>query len=59
MTRAQEIANKMRTQDTWDNELCEELCELADMTGEWNEADGETFESVIYAAAEKLGVEVI
>ena len=28
------------------------------MENEWNAADGETFESVVNAAAEKLGVEI-
>lgn len=59
MTRAQEIAKEMRAQNTWNDELCRELCELADMSSEWNEADGESFENVIYEAAEKLNVEVI
>lgn len=30
----------------------------ADMTAEWETADGDTFEAVVYAAAEKLGVEI-
>lgn len=43
---------------TWNEEGCRELCEAAGLEKEWEEADGETFESVIYAAAEKLGVEI-
>ena len=57
--RAIEIAEMIRKSDTWDYELLEELCNLADMADEWESADGETFESVAYAAAEKLGVEII
>lgn len=57
--RAFEIAEMIRKSDSWDYELLEELCSLADMSDEWKEADGETFESVAYAAAEKLGVEII
>ena len=57
--RAIAIAEMIRASDTWDFELLEELCELADMAEEWQEADGETFESVAYAAAEKLGVEIL
>lgn len=57
--RAFELAEMIRNSDTWDMEALAELCELADMEEEWNEADGETFESVAYAAAEKLGVEII
>ena len=57
--RAAEIAEEIRTADTWNDELLAELCELADMTEEWEAADGDTFESVAYAAAEKLGVEIV
>lgn len=59
ISRAVEIAEKIRTADTWDNDLLTELCELADMAEEWEAADGETFESVAYAAAKKLGVEIV
>lgn len=58
MSRAEEIAMELNNSGEWIPELCEELCELADMSEEWMQADGETFESVVYAAAEKLGVEV-
>lgn len=57
--RANEIAEIIRNSDTWDMEAIAELCELADMTEEWEEADGDSFESVAYAAAEKLGVEIL
>lgn len=58
-TRAAELAEIIRNSDTWDSEALEELCALAGMAEEWEAADGETFESVAYAAAEKLGVEII
>lgn len=58
MTRAQEIAKELSESGEWIPELCQELCELADMSAEWETADGETFESVVYAAAEKIGVEI-
>lgn len=58
MSRAQEIAKELGKSGEWIPNLCEELCCLADMSDEWSAADGETFEAVIYAAAEKLGVEV-
>ena len=57
--RAAEIAEILRNSDTWNMEALSELCELADMSEEWEAADGETFESVAYAAAKKLGVEII
>lgn len=58
MERAKEIAKELRESGEWIPELCEELCGLADMNKEWEEADGESFEEVLYAAAEKLGVEI-
>lgn len=57
--RALELAEAIRNSDTWDMEALAELCELADMSDEWNASDGDTFESVAYEAAEKLGVEII
>lgn len=56
---AQEIADEIRSQGIWDFELCEELCALADMTKEWETADGDDFEDVLFEAAEKLGVKII
>lgn len=58
MRTASEIAADIRTAETWDLDLCRELCEAADMLDQWDAADGETFESVLFAAAEKLGVEI-
>lgn len=58
-TRAFEIAEMIRSSDTWDMEAIADLCELADMVEEWEAADGETFESVAFAAAKKLGVEIV
>ena len=59
MTRAYEIAEELKNSGEWIPELCEELCELAGMSDEWKEADGESFESVLYKAAESLGVEIV
>ena len=58
MRNANEIAKEIKEMGTWDMELLEELCEAEDMLEEWNAADGETFESVAFKAAEKLGVEI-
>lgn len=58
MTRAYEIAKELNESGEWILELCKELCDLADMSDEWEEADGESFEAVVYAAAEKLDVEI-
>ena len=56
---ATKIAEALRSADTWDMGLARELCALAGMDDAFDAADGETFESVIYAAADKLGVEII
>lgn len=56
--RAREIAAEICSNPFYGPDLQGELCELAGMTAEWEAADGETFESVISAAAEKLGVEL-
>ena len=58
MTRAQTITENLNYRDTWDYNLLEELCKLAEMEKEWDAADGDNFESVAYAAAEKLGVKI-
>lgn len=56
---AMELAARIRKADTWDEDDCKELCDLAGLSDEWKEADGDTFESVLYKAAEILGVEII
>jgi hypothetical protein len=59
MNRAQELAAEIRKSQEWDLDQLAELCELADMTAEWEAADGETFEQVAFQAAEKLGVKIL
>lgn len=56
---ANEIAEALRNSDIWDMEFARELCELADMNAEFDAADGDSFESIVFAAAETLGVEII
>ena len=58
MYEAEQIAERIRTADEWSIDDCAGLCELAGLDEEWEEADGETFESVVYRAAEILGVEI-
>lgn len=55
---AEQIAERIRTADEWNADDCRDLCELAGLEKEWEEADGETFESVVYRAAEILEVEI-
>ena len=56
---AEALAAENRRRDTWDLEELAELCRLADMEEQWAEADGDGFEGVAFAAAEKLGVEIV
>lgn len=56
---AQELARAIKAADTWDLYQLEKLCDLAGMTEEWKQADGDEFETVAEEAAEKLGVEII
>ena len=56
----QELAAKIRAAKTWvevEGEL-RTLCDAAGMADEYKAADGDSFEAVIYKAAERLGVEV-
>ena len=56
----QELAAKIHAAKTWvevEGELMA-LCEAAGMADEYKAADGDSFEAVIYKAAERLGVEV-
>lgn len=56
---AADIAAVLRSSTEWEFDELAKLCELADMADEFAAADGETFEAVVFAAAEKLGVEII
>lgn len=42
--------------DTWNPEDLKKLCEYAGLSREWEDSDGETFESVVWKAADKLGI---
>lgn len=53
-----ELAKKIAEADQWIEEDIVELIERAGLKDEYEAADGETFESVIYKAAEVLGVEI-
>lgn len=57
-TEAEAIAARIANADQWNAEDCRALCELAGMVEEWEQADGETFEKVVNAAAYKLGVAI-
>ena len=52
------VAYRISMSDEWNPEDCRRLCELAEIEDEWDAADGETFEQVVYKAAELLNVKV-
>lgn len=52
------LAEKIRQSQAWEDEDLKALCAAADMLDAYNAADGETFEAVVAAAAEKLGIEI-
>jgi hypothetical protein len=52
------VAYRISMSDEWNPEDCRRLCELAEIEDEWDAADGETFEQVVFKAAELLNVKV-
>ena len=50
------LAAEINKYGQWDEATCKELCKRAGLEVEWEDADGDTFEEVIYNAAEILGV---
>lgn len=54
-----ELAKKIRTAAEWNPDDLAALCSAAGMAAEWEAADGDTFEAVAQAAAERLGVDII
>ena len=55
-----ELAETIRDAHDWESckDECRQLCEMAGMADEWDDADGETFECVIDRAAAKLHVRI-
>lgn len=54
----QAMIDEMNRSGEWNPDTLKAICEAAGMADEWAAADGETFEAVAYAAAEKLGLEL-
>ena len=52
------LAKDIKENGCQNAEACKELCDEAGMLNEWLEADGENFEAVVYAVADKLGVDI-
>lgn len=57
---ATELADAIRDAHDWESckDECRQLCEMAGMADEWDNADGETFEGVLDRAAAKLHVRI-
>ena len=50
------VAQRIHQSDEWNPDDCRRLCELAEIEDEWDAADGETFEQVVFKAAKILNV---
>lgn len=58
--KATKLAEAIRDAHDWESckDECRQLCEMAGMADEWDNADGETFEGVLDRAAAKLHVRI-
>ena len=50
------VVEEINRLNYWEMEACKELCKRARLETDWEDADADTFEEVIYHAAEILGV---
>ena len=50
------LAAEIKEQDYWDDIACRELCKRAGLETEWENADSDNFEEIIYHSAEILDV---
>ena len=55
----QELGEEVRKIQWWDHDLCTELARRAGLETEWENSDDETFEHVLFSAAEILGIELL
>lgn len=55
-----ELAETIRDAHDWESckDECRQLCDMAGLSEEWENADGETFEGVLDRAADKLHVNI-
>lgn len=59
MTELTILAKRIRESQEWNLEDIKELISYAGLEDEWNAADADEAESIIYKAADILGVEVL
>lgn len=57
--RAMKLAAEIRSAEIWDMDALAELCKLAGMEAAWAAADDSSFEQVAFAAAERLGADLL
>ena len=55
----QELGEEIRKEIYWKLDLCTELARRAGLETEWENSDDETFEHVLFSAAEILGIELL
>ncbi len=55
----QELGEEIRKELSWKLDLCTELARRAGLETEWENSDDETFEHVLFSAAETLGIELL
>ena len=55
----QELGEEIRKIQWWDHDLCTELARRAGLETEWENSDDETFEHVLFSAAEILGIDLL
>ena len=49
------IKNILDENEAWDDEACEVVCKEAGLEDEYKNADGDSFEAVVFKALETLG----
>ena len=55
----QELGEEIRKELYWKLDLCTELARRAGLETEWENSDDETFEHVLFSAAEILGIDLL
>lgn len=55
----EELAEEIRSLNTWDGDLLYDLCWRAGLGDEYLDAGSEEFEEVVFKAADKLGLKIL
>lgn len=55
----EELAEEIRSLNTWDGDLLYALCWRAGLGDEYLDAGSEEFEEVVFKAADKLGLKIL